>query len=359
MEYLFTDFGNKYIKYLQKEWLPYDHMIAMCYKRLHRCFLLRGTLGTNNPAESMFSHLKFNQEYRKKNILQFITECIKISANEYKRFVTAQDTAKILELGPMQTKITHGLYSELVGNVSRFAIERLYYKLKRVVELYNDKDFSYKGTCTILRAGKVKVADGTVNIDENGWNEILKSDKNLCSCISQGLYCGEYQITMINGVGENEDINTNNFAQFASNWKQNIEDQKVKDKLKKLDPKDISNMWKVLIPILPPQVLNNAANQSSEGPNHESLQECIQMQRKLRKLIMERRKRGIFEKFLLGQYVSNPVYKYESGIRLSETLNRRIQGSQETVRTENSQSSEQNFGTNSQSSVYLGESQLL
>ena len=164
---------------------------------------------------------------------------------------------------------------------------------------------------------------------------------------------------MINGVGENEDINTNNFAQFASNWKQNIEDQKVKDKLKKLDHKDISNMWKVLIPILPPQVLNNAANQSSEGPIQESLQECIQMQKKLRKLNMERRKRGIFEKFLLGQYVSNPVYKYESGIRLSETLNRRIQGSQETVRTENSQSSEQNFGTNSQSSVYLGESQLL
>ena len=321
----FKTFGKEFIKYLHKEWFMYEHMICNAWKRLHMCFLLRGTLGTNNPSESMMGHTKLNHEYRKKNVLHFITDSQDIFKKEYSRFENAQNEAKIMFFGRETKARTHGLYSNLVGTISYFAIEHMYNKLNRVVDKFNSNDFSYVGTCSILRM----IKDGNLDLTMGTWKEVQNSAKSICSCITQGLYCGEYQVNSIEGEfrqnSKGEVIR--NFPQFAENWKNNVEDMNVRAHLIPLQPDDISIQFKVVNPIAPPPDYNEAENQSDA-----QLAEAY----KGLKVIMRRRLKGIWERFIKGVYDNDThgTYKNESGIRWK--LKTSSQSSQQTFVTSTS-----------------------
>ena len=185
----------------------------------------------------------------------------------------------------------------------------MYKKLNRVVDKYNNNDFSYKGTCSILRMirnGTCTEEDAaSFNFDVHCWNDVKESSRNICSCITQGLYCGEYQLNCIEG----EVRDCSNFALFAENWKNGVEDANVKIRVIKLEPEDISSKWKVVNPIAPPQEMNDAINQS------EAQQLLIKYRRKGIKLFQNRRLKGIWERFIQGLYDGDETYKYNSGIR--------------------------------------------
>ena len=326
---LLRNYGIKFINYLENEWWPHEHMICGTFKRQHMCFLLKGTLGTNNPSESMMAHTKYNHQYRKKNILHFISDSIKIWEREFNRFENAQNVAKITVFGQLTNARTHGLYNDLVGNVSYFAIENMYQKLKCVVERYLDNDFTYKGTCTVLRMitnSAISTADcaddETFTFNMETWRQILESKTCICSCVTQGLYCGEYQLKCIEGINDND----NNFLHFSKSWKENVEDAIVKIRIIKLQPVNICSKWKVLHPIAPPQENNEAIN-----IRESQVVSATKAFKKGTKLLQERRMKGEWEKFIQGIHDDTyPSFKYDSGIGIRRRKKRKSQCSQES-----------------------------
>ena len=346
----FSSFGKDFIRYLDKEWFAYDHCFAMAYKGQHMTYLLKGTKGTNNACEGMIGDMKKYLDSKRIDLRALVEALMKYSRCKYDQFEGLQSDAMIKKPSDMELTLAQGLFDNITRNVSLFGIEHMFKKLERGVGHYvkNEIDM-YKNTCTILKCliTRYENKQEKCTLSEEKFAGVKSSDGEFfCSCITQGLYCVEYLMNCCNGG-----VDGNNLPYFIQQWEQKEQDAVVMRGIKKVEAKDISSQWKVVSPKGPVQINNKSNHQSVEQKTGKRKFENQSRTYKKNELVENRRKYGIFERFLINLRKKYADLKYKIGLTKQSAETSSQQSTQHSTQGSTQESTQQSTERSTQKST--------
>lgn len=259
-----SEFCMSYLRYLSKEWFPYEKKIAyvyrhknIVYENISRDLGVKHPVANSNAVESKINSVKYHQVYTSKSLCTWVQTQ---SSYLKKQFDAFKLRNKWLNPSRLVTNdIGSMLFKDLYHKISNHSFLFMVRNVARAVKEYNENNTApkYKGTCTLRKLEKTRQSDeGIVSeIEEHEYLEYVESASNeiLCTCLTDGLYCQEY---LVERYGHD-------FKSIAKDWGNRKIMGRDTKYTKPLKLKNISGLWHLMKPkhVL---TINNDPNQSKD-----------------------------------------------------------------------------------------------